>query len=128
MPKDTSTPTLRAGTTVAAPLIWAAYLRQQTIAPIVNLVGCLVWMSLGAGVLYRWWQWASQGVAREKAKAERASYGVGEEYVFGAIVLGCLSVFALGLLITRACDAALHLLNPDYYAIDALLRAMRGGK
>jgi hypothetical protein len=116
------------GTT--APVIWAAYLRQQAIAPIVNCISVLLAVGLTSGVVFGWWQWAQRNVIRAKAAAadDRYAFGVGDGYTLVAILLGLLSICGVFCVAAVLNDAVLHLMNPEYYAIDALLRAARGGK
>lgn len=115
------------GTT--APVIWAAYLRQQAIAALVNCLSVLLAVALTAGATVGWWRWAQRNIAQAKAAVtDRYAYGVGDGYSLAAGLGGLVSICGAIAVVVVLNDAVLHLLNPEFYAIDALLRAARGGK
>jgi hypothetical protein len=100
------------GTT--APYIWGVYLRQQMLQPVANILMTAIGMVLSLMQIQRWYRWS-----RSNSNADCE---------LGAILGGMLTICVTWPVLYVLADAALHLLNPEFYAIDALLHGVRGGK
>lgn len=112
----------RFGTTVAH--IWAVFVRQQVVSSIAELFVVLVAfpvLILGAwSIATRIWR-RNYGGDSGWLSATQAAIDNGDA---GPGVLVGLSIGLAIVGIILLCDSVLHLLNPEYYAIKAILRVI----
>jgi hypothetical protein len=99
----------------AAPVVWETFARQT----IAEAVGMLIWVAvlISSGIV-------SEKIFVRKYREERAvdkNYGSGDGWLAGIIIVALLVILAATALGTAA---TMRLINPNYYAIVKMLRAV----